>query len=121
MSRTGGSGKVPAEPTGYDVDHDLIAQADPQRDRYSDADLYNQIQRSQRRIPWWIVIMVGIVILFAVVLNAPFLTTGGGGNPLANLTAGHGPILDVGMVMALLYVGVGFAVIFWYTCRRGGS
>jgi len=106
---------------GADVDHDLIAQADAEGDRYTDADLYNQIDRSQRRIPWWLGIMVGIVILFAVVLNAPFLG-GRGATPLDGLTGGgSGPLLDVGMLMALVYVGGGFAVIFWYTWKRKGS
>lgn len=103
-----------------DVDHDLIAQAeDPYRDRFTDKQVYAQIHKSQRRIPWWLVIMVGVVILFSVVLNAPFLT-GSGGHPLSHLF-GDGPVLDVGMIMALVYVGGGFAAIFWYTCRRGGS
>jgi hypothetical protein len=117
---TPGEKRGPAGRPGCgDVDHDLIAQADSQRDRYTDADLYRQIDKSQRRIPWWLVIMVGVVVLMAVVLNAPFLV-GRGGNPLANLFSGHsGPILDTGMVMALIYVGGGFAVIFWYTFRRG--
>lgn len=111
--RTGGA------PPHCDVDHDLIAQADG--DRFSDADLYRQIDKSQRRIPWWLAIMVGIVIVFAVVLNAPFLA-GSGTHPLAHLTdGGGGPILDIGMLMALLYVGGGFAVIFWFTWKRGGS
>lgn len=116
------SGRAAGErPTSHqDVDHDLIAQAeDPYRDRYTDKQIYSQIHKSQRRIPWWLVIMVGVVILFSVVLNAPFLT-GSGGHPLAHLT-GDGPVLDLGMIMALVYVGGGFAVIFWYTCRRGGS
>jgi hypothetical protein len=104
-----------------DVDHDLIAQAeDPYGDRYTDKQIYSQIDESQNRIPWWLVIMVGVVIVFAVLLNAPFLT-GSGGHPLAHLLGRDGPLLDTGMVMALLYVGGGFAVIFWYTCRRGGS
>jgi len=103
-----------------DVDHDLIAQAeDPYGDRYSDKQIYGQIHKSQRRIPWWLVIMVGVVILFSVVLNAPFLT-GSGGHPLSHLF-GDGPVLDVGMLMALIYVGGGFVAIFWYTFRRGGS
>jgi hypothetical protein len=104
-----------------DVDHDLIAQAqDPYRDGFTDAQIYTQIHRSQRRIPWWLVIMVAVVILFSVVLNAPFLGRSGG-SLLDRLTGADGPFLDVGMVMALVYVGGGFAVIFWYTCRRGGS
>lgn len=103
------------------VDHDLIAQAeDPYRDRYTDAQLYGQVHKSQRRIPWWLAIMVGVVILFAIVLNAPFLGQTGGGL-LERLTGGDGPLLDMGMLMALIYVGGGFAVIFWYTSRRGGS
>ncbi len=103
-----------------DVDHDLIAQAeDPYRDRYTDKQIYNQIHKSQRNIPWWLVIMVGVVILFSVVLNAPFLTRSGG-LPLSHLF-GDGAYVDTGMLMALLYVGGGFAVIFWYTFRRGGS
>jgi hypothetical protein len=113
---------VPADAPrqGADVDHDLIAQADPQRDRYTDADLYGQIDKSQQRIPWWLGIMVGVVILFAVVLNAPFLG-GRGMTPLDGLMDGSGPILDVGMLMALVYVGGGFALIFWFTWKRKGS
>lgn len=100
------------------MDHDLIAQADPYRDRFTDADLYGQIEKSQRRIPWWLVVMVGIVVLLAVVLNAPFLVRGGG-NPLEVLLGGgSGALIDPGMLMALVYVGGGFAVIFWFTCRR---
>jgi len=119
VSAPGDGRRDAGRPGGGDVDHDLIAQADPQRDRYSDADLYKQIDKSQRRIPWWLMVMVGVVILMAVVLNAPFLV-GQGGNPLANLFSGRsGPFLDTGMVMALIYVGGGFAVIFWYTFRRG--
>lgn len=104
---------------GLDVDHDLIAQADPYRDRYDDADLYNQIDRSQASIPWWLVVMLALVMLLAVVLNAPFLT-GGGGNPLERLAAGSRgeSFLDGGMLAALIYVGGGFALIFWYTWRR---
>jgi hypothetical protein len=98
-----------------------LSPEDPSRDRFSDADLYTQIDKSQHRIPWWLVIMVAIVILLAVVLNAPFLT-GRGGNPLAHLfEGGSGSFLDPGMIMALIYVGGGFAAIFWFTCRRGGS
>jgi len=112
-----GGGAAPHQ----DVDHDLIAQAqDPYRDGFTDKQIYSQIHKSQNRIPWWLVIMVAVVILFAVVLNAPFLT-GSGGHPLAHLLGRDGPLLDPGMVMALVYVGGGFAVIFWYTCRRGGS
>ena len=112
-------------PVHQDVDHDLIAQAeapagDPYRDRFTDAQIYSQIHKSQRRIPWWLVIMVAVVILFSVVLNAPFLTTSSG-SLMDRLTGADGPLLDWGMVMALVYVGGGFAVIFWYTCRRGGS
>lgn len=115
--RAPGGGGAPRQ----DVDHDLIAQAeDPYRDRYTDKQIYGQIHKSQNRIPWWLVIMVGVVILFAVVLNAPFLT-GSGGHPLAHLLGREGLLLDSGMLMALVYVGGGFAVIFWYTCRRGGS
>jgi hypothetical protein len=109
-----GRGKRPAGPL------DPVAP-DPSRDRFTDADLYTQIDKSQRRIPWWLVIMVGIVILLSVVLNAPFLT-GHGGNPLSHFTlTGPGSFLDPGMIMALVYVGGGFAIIFWFTCRRGGS
>ncbi|MDH5525876.1 MAG: hypothetical protein OEY97_01045 [Nitrospirota bacterium] len=107
---------------GLDVDHDLIAQADPYQDRFEDADLYNRIESSQRNIPWWLAVMVGMVMLLAVMLNAPFLT-GGGGNPLERLAAGAGggSFLDGGMLAALLYVGGGFVVIFWYTWRRRGG
>lgn len=104
-----------------DVDHDLIAQAeDPYRDGFTDKQIYSQIHRSQRRIPWWLAIMVGVVILFAIVLNAPFLETTGG-SLVDRLTGRGGPLIDGGMLMALIYVGGGFAAIFWFTSRRGGS
>ncbi|MDH4229060.1 MAG: hypothetical protein OEW11_04830 [Nitrospirota bacterium] len=107
---------------GLDVDHDLIAQVDASRDRYQDSDLYQQIHRSQRTIPWWLVVMLAVVVLLAVALNAPFLT-GGGANPMEKLAGGHGSgsFLDMGMALALLYVGGGFAVIFWFTWRRKES
>lgn len=107
-----------------DVDHDLIAHADPYRDRFSDADLYGQIEKSQKRIPWWLVVMVGFVMLLAVALNAPFLGGEGGGHPLSRLGGGapaSGGFLDMGMLAALIYVGGGFLAIFWYTCARKGS
>lgn len=104
---------------GADVDHDLIAMADG--DRFTDADLYNQIDKSQRSTPWWLWVMVGVVLLLAVVLNAPFLK-GHGGDVLGTLSSGgDGHFLDIGMVMALLYVGGGFAVLFWYTWMRKRS
>ncbi len=106
---------------GGDVDHDLIAQADPSRDRFTDADLYGQIDKSQHSIPWWLVVMLVVVMALAVALNAPFLGLEGG-HPLANLSARQGgSFLDGGMIAALLYVGGGFLVIFWYTCMRKGS
>ncbi len=115
------SDKVSQQARGsVDVDHDLIAQADASRDRYTDKDLYGQIDKSQRNIPWWLVVMVGVVILLAVVLNAPFLGEQGG-HPLSRIGGGDGAFLDVGMVMALVYVGGGFAAIFWFTCARKGS
>jgi hypothetical protein len=106
-----------------DVDHDLIAMADG--DRYTDADLYNQIDKSQRKIPWWLLVMIGVVLLLAVVLNAPFLK-GQGATGMADVAQaaqaadGEG-FVDVGMLMALVYVGGGFAFIYWYTCVRKGS
>jgi len=113
-----GPGKVPGDDRVVPDPIAASAPPDPSRDLFTDADLYNQIDKSQHRIPWWLVIMVGIVILLAVVLNAPFLT-GRGGHLLAHLMeGGSGSFLDVGMIMALVYVGGGFAVIFWYTCRR---
>jgi len=116
-----GQGAGPGKGPGGDPVAKPVAASvppDPSRDLFSDADLYTQIDKSQHRIPWWLVIMVAIVILLSVVLNAPFLT-GRGGNPLTHLMGGgSGSFLDVGMIMALVYVGGGFAVIFWYTCRR---
>ncbi|MFQ5508064.1 MAG: hypothetical protein ACE5FN_01870 [Leptospirillia bacterium] len=111
--------------SGGDVDHDLIAQVDAQGDahgdRYSDADLYRQIEKSQRNIPWWLVVMVGVVMLMAVALNAPFL--GDRGSTPAELLTGaaSGGFLDIGMLLALFYVGGGFIVIFWFTFSRKGS
>jgi len=110
------------------VDHDLIAQAeDPYRDRYSDADLYKQIHKSQRRIPWWLTVMIGIVILLAIALNAPFLSEGGGGlmswltGKAQPQAAGSESFFDFGMLAALFYVGGGFVVIYWFTCWRKGA
>jgi len=106
---------------GGDVDHDLISQMDAYGDRYDDADLYQQIQQSQRKIPWWLVVMVGIVILLSIVLNAPFLG-GREGDPLALLKGGvDSGFFDFGMIAALIYVGLGFLVIFWFTCWRKGA
>ncbi len=101
-----------------DVDHDLIAMADG--DRFSDADLYGQIDKSQRRTPWWLWVMVAVVLVLAVALNAPFLK-GNEGNALNALSNPEGSFLDAGMVAALVYVGGGFAVLFWFTWMRKGS
>ncbi|MBI5137790.1 MAG: hypothetical protein HZA24_10730 [Nitrospirae bacterium] len=110
---------TPAERQGGDVDHDLIAVAEG--DRFTDADLYGQIDKSQRRTPWWLWVMVGVVLLLAVVLNAPFLTGHGGDVVGALSRGGDGPFLDGGMVAGLLYVGGGFAFLFWFTWMRKGS
>ena len=105
-----------------DVDHDLIAMADG--DRYTDADLYNQIHKSQRKIPWWLLVMIGVVLLLAVVLNAPFLK-GQGTTSLVDVAqvvqVADSGFADIGMLLALIYVGGGFAFIYWYTCIRKGS
>ncbi len=101
-----------------DVDHDLIAMADG--DRFSNADLYTQIEKSQKQIPWWLWVMVAVVMVLAVALNAPFLK-GNEGNALNALSNPDGSFLDMGMVAALLYVGGGFAALFWYTWMRKRS
>jgi len=114
--------KPTAPHTGGDVDHDLIAMAEG--DRFSDADLYRQINKSQHKIPWWLMVMVGIVLLLAVVMNAPFLK-GKGATSVADVAqaaqGASGGFVDIGMLMALIYVGGGFAFIYWYTCMRKGS
>ncbi len=97
------------------------SRADGFGDHFTDADIYGQIDQSQRKMPWWLVLMVGVVILLAVVLNAPFLG-GKGGDPMALVSGtGSGSFLDAGMIAALLYVGLGFCAIFWYTCWRKGA
>ncbi len=96
---------------GGDVDHDLIAMANGYGDRYADSDLYKQIDKSQARTPWWLWVMVGVVMVLAVALNAPFLKGAAGA---------HG-FLDWGMLAALFYVGGGFVFLFWYTWMRKRS
>jgi len=84
-----------------------------------DHELYEGIERSQAPIPYWLIVLVLIVIGVALVLSLPFWGDRTHNPGTFFNAANQRPGWDWGTVGVILYMGVGFGIIYWVTMKRG--